>query len=69
MRFFFQNLQPTSDDLVVKVTHIDFQMKMEDMHLSGPDNTKLEVRPQIVCFLTGCLHRLFLLPVCPGLGP
>lgn len=46
------------DYLVVKVTHIDFQMKMEDMHLSGPDNTKLEVRLQFVCVLTGCLYQL-----------
>lgn len=38
-------------------------MKMEDMHLSGPDNTKLEVRLQFVCFLTGCLHRIYRLCV------
>lgn len=41
--YLFRICRPTSDYLVVKVTHIDFQMKMEDMHLSGPDNTKLEV--------------------------
>ncbi|XP_074553372.1 ataxin-7-like protein 3 isoform X2 [Halichoeres trimaculatus] len=26
----------------IKISHSDFQMKMEDMPLSGPDNTKLE---------------------------
>lgn len=65
--FIFQSLQPTSDDLVAKVAHVDFQMKMEDMHLSGPDNTKLEVSLRCVRCWTG--GRLFLLPVCPGLGP
>lgn len=53
-----QNLQPTSDYLVVKVTHTDFQMKMEDMHLSGPDNTKLEVRLQFAACLPGCVRRV-----------
>lgn len=28
-----------------------FQMKMEDMHLSGPDNTKLEVKLHFVLLL------------------
>ncbi|XP_044037325.1 ataxin-7-like protein 3 isoform X1 [Siniperca chuatsi] len=27
---------------ILKISHTDFQMKMEDMPLSGPDNTKLE---------------------------
>ena len=40
-------------------------MKMEDMHLSGPDNTKLEVRP--VCLPVDWLPDL--LPESPGLGP
>ncbi|KAA8585414.1 hypothetical protein FQN60_004108 [Etheostoma spectabile] len=29
--------------LVIKISNTDFQMKMEDMPLSGPDNTRLEV--------------------------
>lgn len=32
-----------SPRLGVKISHTVFQMKMEDMPLSGPDNTKLEV--------------------------
>lgn len=47
----FRICGPTSHYLVVKVTHIDFQMKMEDMHLSGPDNTKLEVKLHFVLLL------------------
>lgn len=42
-------------------------MKMEDMHLSGPDNTKLEVRLQFLFF--DWLPAPDLPPVCPGLGP
>lgn len=30
--------------LAIKISNTVFQMKMEDMPLSGPDNTKLEVR-------------------------
>lgn len=33
----------SSPRLGVKTSHAVFQMKMEDMPLSGPDNTKLEV--------------------------
>lgn len=55
-------------------------MKMEDMHLSGPDNTKLEVRLcllldrlpvpdfQPVCVCVTCVGVCHLC-VCPGLGP
>lgn len=46
--YVFGICRPTSDYLVAKVTHVDFQMKMEDMHLSGPDNTKLEVKLRFV---------------------
>lgn len=44
--YLFRIWRPATDYLGVKVTHVDFQMKMEDMHLSGPDNTKLEVNLQ-----------------------
>lgn len=41
--FLFKILRSASLYLVIQISHTDFQMKMEDMPLSGPDNTKLEV--------------------------
>lgn len=61
--FFFLFRRSTSHYLAIKISHTDFQMKMEDMPLSGPDNTKLEVSAsptrQTLC-LSAVLFCVFL---------
>lgn len=74
--FFFscsKSRRSTSHYLAIKISHTDFQMKMEDMPLSGPDNTKLEVSAsptrQTLCLSSVLFCVFWMIFHVAGFGP